>query len=301
MGVLSKYLKQTAHQELLIPELKKFLKQEYRDIKSGKIKNHVPVQEDARLAAECFLERVKEYNHGDANPYKGYVHPSQLGGCMRRTWYGAMDAPDNGEPIAADLLTSHLIFETGTYVHVMFQNLCERAGLLMEREFLILDHDIKVVGHGDGKLKIKEHKPMLEIKTINSRGFASLKEPKEEHKVQATTYMHVEGLEETCFVYLDKDRHNVKEFVYRYNNEYWKTKVKPRIDTLHLSIAQKTPPPREGKSATTFPCSYCEFSKICYDSRSEEYFLQKLKDEEVTPTKKRRIKTTGKVFKRKSA
>lgn len=302
---LSKLKKSIQNKEVLLPILRNFLREEHRKgmTESGVHAN--AVREDARLAAACFKEREEEYNHGDANPYKGYFHPSALGVCRRQLFYSDYDAPVDKLPLGQELLQSHLVFETGTYTHVLFQNLCERAGVLDKREYLIVDHKNALVGHGDGILKIPgKPKWNLEIKTINSRGFSALNGPKVEHTYQATAYMHVQGLSATVFVYLEKDRHGVKEFLFEYDDKLWKETVLPRIQEYMRMRKNKQLPEREGSTPSAFPCLYCNFTKVCFDSNSGEVFNNILArrdviDVGVQKVKKKRFKIKPKTKVRK--
>ena len=244
LGVLIKSLRRD---KLLIPLLKEHLAKEAELISKGKRSHKDTVQTDAQQTIACFKERLKEYNHrqkidGD------YFHPSQLGACLRAMFFDVKGAPRDGMTTRDELLRSHLIFEFGTYAHVLFQNLCERAGVLTSREIAIVDPINRHLGHADGKLRISGIDYLLEIKTINSRGFSSLKEPKEAHKMQMMAYMKSLKLQWGIIIYMDKDTSRLCEFTVAYSDYYYQQKVAPRIDRYFKGLSKNWIPDREGDS-----------------------------------------------------
>jgi hypothetical protein len=263
--------------EVLLPKLRRFLLEEQERLDGKLFKHKDIVIQDALMTAKTFLERIKEYNHGG---FTGdFFHPSQLGGCIRAAWFDVMKAPKNCvRSDSDDLLRTHLVFETGTYVGVVFQNLCERAKLLTRREIPIVDRVNKILGHADGEVRIEEVFYTLEIKTINSRQFAELKKlgkPKNAHKRQLIAYMHSLGRQWGVIVYLEKDRHQTLEFVVQYDPQYWQTYVNERIRKFFRQVKQGVLPEREGLSPISAPCSWCAYSHICYDTMHLKKWLTK--------------------------
>ncbi len=164
------------------------------------------------------------------------------------------------------MLRSYMVFETGTYVGVLFQNLCELAGVLESRETPVFSKRLKIVGHADGVLKLKGRR-LLEIKTINSRGFTSLVGPKEAHKQQIHAYQKALNLTEApaVLVYLEKDRHGIKEYSVPFDPEFYLQKVERRIAKHFRHEKEKTIPDREGTTISALPCSWCDFKTLCWN------------------------------------
>ena len=261
--------------EVLIPLLKSFLMKEFRDIESGKISAQAGTILDAKLSAKTFATRAVEYNHdSDDEKTKDYFHPSSIGNCQRKLAFQRLDAPTNGEPSGAELLRQALIFEIGTYVHVLFQNLCERAGILEAREVSVIDHKRCIIGHADGILKIKGHRHLLEIKSCNLNTYSKLRQPKPEHEEQAMIYMKLLNLDSAFIVYFHKDTSQIKEFRIKLNESLWKNRVEPRILNFQENMRKHKLPKREGELPSKFPCTYCEFSRICYDSFQLDKFIK---------------------------
>lgn len=258
--------------EVLVPALKTFLLKHHASPKS----KAEFVVEDARLTIATFRERAKHYNHGK-DPEGEFFHPSALGGCLRASWYQAMKAPKSGQDSGDDLLKTYITFEFGTYAHVMFQNLCEQAGLLERREVGILDVKLKIIGHADGIVKVAGERRLLEIKTINSRGFISLGEVKPGHLRQIHAYMKALALQSAVVIYLNKDTSQVKEFVVRFDPAFYQEFVAARIGTFFKSVRAQRPPPQEGSNPSLAPCSYCAYQRVCHDTAASARFLKSLK------------------------
>lgn len=276
MSSLTSFLTSVRGKEVLLPILKKKLAIGDKKVRSGERERSFYVKMDSRMSIACFTERIAEFNHGD-KATKDYFHPSQIGQCPRKLWYAQLDAPDNG-PISLDeQLRQHLTFEIGTYFHVLFQNLCQRAGVLDQREVPIQCDEHKIIGHMDGRLKNLPDvgKAVLEIKTIKSANFDKLVQPKQEHSWQANIYCALQGLDHICFAYFNKDTSAVKEFFVKANPAEYENIVLPRIAAHHRNIKERRAPNREGRSASSFPCSYCEFSKVCW--YGHEDFMKTLK------------------------
>lgn len=260
--------------EILIPKLKAFLEKEARRERKGLIEHADIVKEDARLSIKTFKERREEYNHR-AKLEGEYFHPSQIGACMRKLVFHELKAPCDEATEGEALLKNHLTFEIGTYFHVMFQNLCERAGLLTRREIAIMDKKLRIVGHCDAEFFIPNKTYTGELKTINSRQFTALTEPHEAHRQQVTAYMKACGREDALIIYFDKDRSAVKEFPFRFSEKFWLTKVKFRIDLFFDSVKNRKLPPREGESPYKYPCMFCPYARICFDTMELKKWMSK--------------------------
>lgn len=280
MSSLKTFIKSLQKGEVLLPAIRRHLEQEDALLRSKQIESKEIVMADADMAIACFQERKKEYNHrqrlvGD------YYHPSQLGQCLRRMYYDELHAPIDRNKLGEDLLKEALTFEVGTYFHVLFQNLCQRAGVLVAREAPIVNPKLRIIGHADGILLIDGIKYLLEIKTINSRGFTMLTGPKYEHKLQITAYMKALGLKWAVVLYYSKDDSKVKEFVIQYDEEVYLREVAPRIETYFKSIRSRSIPDREGTSVNAFPCTFCQFKRICWDSRENDKWVKAVKSKPV--------------------
>lgn len=279
MNSLKKFLFGISRGDVLLPHLKTFLLKEQVDLKAGKIDRSKGVIDDANLTIACFRDRKAEYNHqglGDEKT-KDYFHPSQIGRCPRQHWFDAMGASANVPPATGDeLLRTHLIFEIGTYAHVMIQNLCDRAGVLEEREVQVVDHVNRIVGHCDARLNLpKDGRFVFEFKTINARGFAKLTAAKIEHIWQAMIYCKLLKLPGAIVLYFNKDTQEMKEFRVAFNEAMWVKTILPRIVAHARAVKLKSMPLRIPEANPhKFPCSYCMHQRVCFDSGGQAKFLK---------------------------
>lgn len=269
-----------ARNEVLLPVLYRFLAKK-RDQLAGKaFKDKRAVIHDAEMTIRTFKRRMDEYNH-DVKLDQQYFHPSQLGQCMRALWFAEKGAPqEERKEDVESLFRMHMIFETGTYVGVVFQNLCARAGVLLQREVPIQSKALRIIGHADGLLRIDGVKYVLEIKTCNTRIMAKVKkagEPLLSHKRQLMAYMEVLGVKWGIVIYLGKDRHDALEYVVQYDKSFAYTEVTRRIKTYFRSLENNVVPVREGLSPSSDVCKWCAFKRVCFDSRSLAHFVKKTK------------------------
>jgi hypothetical protein len=131
------------------------------------------------------LTRKNEDNEDRKNETNS---PSGALGCSRANYYQRIGAPkDPTNP------RSQRIFDNGHGVHDRLQTYLEKMGELIMREVPLIHEFDEIQGHTDGLLdqrgNLVEVK-VLEIKSINGRGFSSLKAAKEEHIAQASIYLY---------------------------------------------------------------------------------------------------------------
>lgn len=122
--------------------------------------------------------------------------PSQVGTCMRSRYYAR-----TGEEKDANAVDprARRIFDNGTHFHIRTQRYMLDAKILLMDEVPVLDEEFNIQGHTDGILDLSgryaKGKPprecaILELKSINDRGFSSLKGPKPEHREQGLIYVY---------------------------------------------------------------------------------------------------------------
>lgn len=283
---LKNFIKSRDRGEILIPALLDFLNKEEASMLAGKVSKKASTIYDAKLTVKCFTNRISEFNHGE-DPNGEFFHPSALGACQRQIFFdmfgATRDAARGGKGTGEDLLRRYLVFETGTYIHVMIQNLCSRAGLLLKREIGIIDPKRKIIGHADAKLRIDGLKYILEIKSINAAGFFKLDGPKHEHRAQVHAYMRSLGIYRTIFLYYNKDQNTLKEFVIEFDEAFYNLHVRARIDGFFTKVNKRILPDPEGTNPRTFPCMFCPFTKVCWETGRADAFMKKLKDEKTKP------------------
>jgi hypothetical protein len=209
---LKALLKSMKGGEILKPRLQDFISKQNRLVAAGKKSRKAGVIRDSKLTIKAMQERIDEFNHGEEIEGE-YFHPSALGSCLRKVWLHHKGAPEEGRG-KSDELKSFLTFEIGTYFHLFFQNLIERAGFLVQREVAIKNKKLKILGHADLVVEIDEIRYVGELKTINLRGFASVShQPKHDHKIQVHAYMKALDIDRAIILYYCKDTSEVREHV----------------------------------------------------------------------------------------
>lgn len=114
--------------------------------------------------------------------------PSQIGNCLRARYYSRTKAPKDGGAIDA---RTRRIFDNGTKTHERLQGYMLEQGMLLMDEVPVHNPEYNIQGHTDGLLKLSAaERGILEIKSINSNGFQSLRDAKEHHKKQGLVYVY---------------------------------------------------------------------------------------------------------------
>lgn len=111
--------------------------------------------------------------------------PSQAGKCIRANYYMRNQYESDG---SIDPRTQR-IFDNGSYTHERLQSYLLDMDLLFMEEVPLLNDEYNIQGHTDGFLNLDPEVAILEIKSINSRGFSELKDAMEEHKCQGLIYL----------------------------------------------------------------------------------------------------------------
>lgn len=113
--------------------------------------------------------------------------PSQAGTCLRSRYYSRIGA--TRDEMSIDPRTRR-IFDNGHKTHDRLQGYLLDQGMLIMDEIPVFNEDYQIQGHTDGLLKLTStEKGVLEIKSINSRGFNSLKSAREDHIRQGLIYV----------------------------------------------------------------------------------------------------------------
>lgn len=114
--------------------------------------------------------------------------PSSSLGCVRRNFYQR-----SGEEKDKHQARTQRIFDNGDGTHDRIQRYLKEDGILVMDEVPLINDPMEIMGHTDGLLQVRgkmNHMRVLEIKSINSRGFSGLKQPKDDHVAQGHTYMY---------------------------------------------------------------------------------------------------------------
>lgn len=112
--------------------------------------------------------------------------PSQIGSCLRARFYARTGVEKD---VYAVPPRSRRIFDNGTKTHERLQGYLLNQGMLLMDEVPVVHTSYNIQGHTDGILDLGNGElGILEIKSINSKGFGDLIDAKEEHKYQGMIY-----------------------------------------------------------------------------------------------------------------
>lgn len=140
--------------------------------------------------------------------------PSQAGKCNRANYYMRMQYEGDG---GIDPRTQR-VFDNGTYTHERLQAYMIDMDLLLMDEVPLINDKYNIQGHTDGFLNLKGGEvAILEIKSINDRGFQSLKDARDDHKKQGLIYLYCA---EERRQWLHSTFKSVKEFNDSYEDRY---------------------------------------------------------------------------------
>ncbi len=213
-----------------------------------------------------FNELIDGYlERGKSNKRIGWYWPSEVGGCLRKTWF-KYKKPKKTSP---DSLRR---FEVGNMIHEFINEVLESNNNenieLLENEFScrLKRKDYTISGRIDNILMIKpEEEPcLMEVKSTKS--LENCKEPSESHLIQLMFYMHSTEIHNGILLYLQKDNLQAKAFEVDYDEEKAQ-EILNRFDKLHKCLKEDEVPEPEAKqdSESEWKCRYCEYREECDD------------------------------------
>lgn len=102
------------------------------------------------------------------------------------------------------------IFDCGTFLEKrLLQYLDE---ILISSNVPVEDPSLELVGEVDALIELNGKEFVLEVKSINSRGFQKLRQPPKAHLWQVQGYLRCSGIEQAILLYENKDSQEFREF-----------------------------------------------------------------------------------------
>lgn len=202
---------------------------------------------------------------------------SSIADCPRKIIFSMMNLDRVQYPRAkgTEEARGYKLMGMGTYIHSYIQEHLIALGALspddLEEKKRLVDEEYLFSGHCDGVLNIEGTRILLEIKTMNSKGFAYLKEPKQEHYYQAQAYLHflekIYGIraEHVLFVYVDRNSDNLdfKTFWIMRDEKSINmilNKLKVMKEFLLRGDIYPIPPGYDPLDEKVYACRYCPFN-----------------------------------------
>lgn len=268
------------------------------------VSNLVKEQEASKNIASLFLKRIEEAIVKLEPDYKPsiYYKPSSMI-CMRQMYFTRKGVPPENEAKSPSLIG---ICESGSDRHDRIQRvLSQMKDLGMEFEYIdvetfVKEHnlvDIEILEKKgmethcfnkrynisfftDGIIKfIPENKYFIfEYKTETTQKFAKRDEEELVHRTQAAAYSLSFGIDDTLFVYEDRNFCNKKSFHYHVSDEDRQEKVVKKIKACEKYLKEKEVPPKlinkdidpnfiGGQDRVSGPsakiCQYCKYKNEC--------------------------------------
>lgn len=212
-----------------------------------------------------FDEMIDNYLRRPASQkQEGRYYPSQIGSCMRKTWY-SYKFPTETKPETSK------IFEVGNMMHDFIVKVLKSDKNsqieLLKSEFPFVQEidDFIISGRIDDLILVKKEnkKILVEVKSSSSVDF--VKEPSEGYVMQLQLYLHFFGVDDGLILYLDKRNMKCKSFEIKYDVDFAISVIK-RFASLHnYIIRNETPEPEARKKENlSWMCKSCEYREKCF-------------------------------------
>ena len=227
------------------------------------------------------------FNLGSGDRETYIFHPSDVGsingksncgnyhiGCSRKLYYNYIGV----KPSPTVKPRNRRIFDTGTAIHTQLQSyLTEIAKLSGGHEHFVKEAEINpkyndiadiydITGHTDGVYTITEASYKLrfgvEIKTINTDGYAKTLKPHPEHVTQGTIYQKCLDLPIMLFLYYNKNDSHMVEFPILFNQNHWNAIV-DKLNMVRKDAIEEQP----SKQEVGWYCVNCPFKPTCNPPR----------------------------------
>ncbi|MFW5902536.1 MAG: CRISPR-associated protein Cas4 [archaeon] len=205
----------------------------------------------------------KHLERGKTNKKIGRYWPSEVGGCLRKTWF-RYNKPKETPP---DSLRH---FEVGNMVHDFIAEVLRSKDnndielLKSELPCKLKRNNYIISGRVDDVILVKSEGKTWLIEVKSTKNLKYCEEPKESHLMQLMFYMHSTGIHNGMILYLQKDNLQAKTFKVDYDEERVQ-EVLNRFDELHEYLKKNEKPEPEAKQdfESRWKCRYCEYREEC--------------------------------------
>lgn len=222
-----------------------------------------------------FNKLIDKYLEREFKPKQiGRYYPSEIGGCLRKTWYSYKF------PKETDVKLSR-VFEAGNMLHEFVAEVIKSEKnknvelLQSEMPIKINTKDFVISGRIDNLVLLKVcdvngnvceddvngcKEILLEVKSTKFLP----KECKKEHEMQLQLYMRATGVEEGIVLYIQKDNLETKWFNIKLDVIEGE-KIIERFEKIHESLISGKIPIAEAKMSaeTKWMCDYCPWKVEC--------------------------------------
>ena len=217
----------------------------------GQIKP-IKVKEKSEAQDIWLAELIDDYLTGTMfAPRGGVFHPSVISNtCDRYVWlcyHGKMA----DQPLPPKL---ERIFQNGNFLEERVGSWLEGLNILIDREVSVKQEIPPISGRIDfliNHYKFGTHP--IELKSINTAGFAKLKKPKPEHQIQIQMYLNMGNYGQGTVLYENKHDQKIKTFLVDKDPIQW-----DEILRRCFNIQEMLMPPEKCSGATWCNCRKVE-------------------------------------------
>ncbi|MFH1631108.1 MAG: PD-(D/E)XK nuclease family protein [Candidatus Aenigmatarchaeota archaeon] len=211
-----------------------------------------------------FNKMIDNHLAKDKRPKQaGRYYPSEIGTCMRKTWYSYKFPLD----ITPALMK---IFELGNILHdfvveVLKSDKNPNIELLRAEMPLKMEFDEFIVsGRIDDLLLIKDRGQQILVEVKSCKNIKFVNGPQKHHAMQLQFYMHASGVHNGVLLYIDKTTLQSKVFPVAYEDLNAKM-IEKRFTILHEHVRDNILPLPEAKMNTIdgWLCNFCEYKNKC--------------------------------------
>lgn len=204
-----------------------------KQIRGERIEVKAPNNQDTWL-----LEALDVHLTGSQRPARtGVFYPSSLGSQCDRFLYNSYFGFVHEQAIDAN---TKRIFDCGDYLGYRYEKYFEKMGILLGTEIAVKCDNPPISGRLDFLIKHEQtNAAIVELKSINQRGFKALVKPKDDHYQQIQLYLNLYNQEHGIVLYECKDDQKVKAFVTIKDIKVWGT-IKERCERIMTMTEQPT-------------------------------------------------------------
>jgi CRISPR/Cas system-associated exonuclease Cas4 (RecB family) len=207
------------------------------------------------------IERHLEREHKPKQV--GRYYPSEIGGCMRKTWYSYK------YPQKIDIELSK-IFEVGNILHGFVVEVLKseknkdvqliQSEVPFKKEF----EDFVISGRVDDLIVVKENGKKMLVEVKSTKSILPITAPQESHKMQLMLYMHATGIHDGVVLYIDKNNLQSKSFEIPYSAKE-SEEIIQRFKNLNSYLRNSLLPLAEAKKSKEkeWLCKFCEYNEKC--------------------------------------
>ena len=178
---------------------------------------------------------------------KGVFYPSALGSKCDRYLYNCYFGLVKEQPIDAN---TKRIFDCGDYLGYRYEKYFEKMGILIATETPLKSEMPPISGRLDFLIRHEENgTAIIELKSINQRGFKALNKPKDDHYAQIQIYLNLTDNDNGIVLYECKDDQKIKAFSVDKDVEFW-----DNLDERCVNIMGMTGQPEKCTGLRYCPC-----------------------------------------------